>query len=69
MTISELEKEMKAFVKGASWIKRNQVAEYLGYERHSAHVSQAVKGCVKFGSKYHIHDVATNIYEQIGREH
>lgn len=62
MTLSEIEKDIKSFLHGACWIQRKEVAAYLGYELHSRRVTDAIRGCPKFGCKYHVHDIASNIY-------
>lgn len=62
MTRSELIKDIKQFVGGASWINRKQIAEYLGCDRTGNPVTDAIRGLPKYGSKYCVLDVADNIF-------
>lgn len=60
MTYEELVKDMKNTM-GSSFLSRKQFADYMGYKDPHG-VDKVLATCQKFGSKYHVIDLANNLF-------
>lgn len=60
MIKSEIVKDMKSFMKGASFITRLDLARYMGYGSPKS-VDRYIRGLEKVGGAYFIPEVAENI--------